>query len=34
MSRMMIDFVLLAHSAPRNESIDEQGETRPPEVFF
>ena len=34
MSRMMIDFVLLAYSTPRNEGIDKQGEARPPKVSF
>ena len=34
MSRVVVDFVLLAYSAPENEGINEQGETRPPEVPF
>ena len=34
MSKMMVDFVLLAYSTPGNEGIDKQGETRPPEVSF
>ena len=34
MSRMIIDFVLLAYSASGDEGVDKQGETRPPEVSF
>ena len=34
MSKMMINLVLLAYGAPRNECIDKRGEARPPEVPF
>ena len=33
-SRVVIDFVLLAYGTSSNETVDKRGQSRPPEVTF